>query len=412
VGVPIWAQKDGNHTWVEIWDGDWFFTGADEFDKQGLNRGWFNGDAARTARSTNRLNQIYASSWRLTGDYFPLAWDLDSREVPAVNVSTRYAALAPDSDTTATVVHARLWDKEGGERLLAAVELRRLSGELLATNQTRAGTADPNDMPEFALPDKTKSVVFRFVRGGETREKIVPCAACVRSHTIDCAWADLAPVSARVLAAETWLAKPPSDRGEPPNLSFTRDEAERIVSLAWADLRKSRAASAVAELEAKKIVLGEHSLNWLERTFGEAPDGRHSLWITMHGGGQATEQANDLAWRGYFGSYEFPPGSINAAPRAPANSWNMWHVKWTDGLLDRLIADMCCSVELIRTAFTLSATPRAVMAFINCRRACPIVSRRPLCARDIRMKSFPTACAICRSSFTWAGRTRLTTATA
>jgi pimeloyl-ACP methyl ester carboxylesterase len=59
----------------------------------------------------------------------------------------------------------------------------------------------------------------------------------------------------------------------------------------------------------------------------------------MHGGGQATEQANDLAWRGYFGSYEFPPGSINAAPRAPANSWNMWHVKWTDGLLDRLIAD-------------------------------------------------------------------------
>ncbi|MGC3960110.1 MAG: transglutaminase domain-containing protein [Verrucomicrobiota bacterium] len=34
VGVPEWAQKNGNHTWVEIWDGDWFFTGADEYDAQ------------------------------------------------------------------------------------------------------------------------------------------------------------------------------------------------------------------------------------------------------------------------------------------------------------------------------------------------------------------------------------------
>ncbi len=79
VGVPEWAQKEGNHTWVEIWDGDWYFTGADEYDKNGLNRGWFNNDAAITVRSTNPLNQIYATSWRRTGQYFPLAWDLDSR---------------------------------------------------------------------------------------------------------------------------------------------------------------------------------------------------------------------------------------------------------------------------------------------------------------------------------------------
>jgi dienelactone hydrolase len=59
----------------------------------------------------------------------------------------------------------------------------------------------------------------------------------------------------------------------------------------------------------------------------------------MHGGGQATEEENDANWRGYFGRYEFPPGSINIAPRAPANTWDMWHVKWTDDLFDRLIAD-------------------------------------------------------------------------
>jgi len=59
----------------------------------------------------------------------------------------------------------------------------------------------------------------------------------------------------------------------------------------------------------------------------------------MHGGGQGTEEENDLNWKGYYGRYEFPPGSINVAPRAPANTWDMWHVKWVDDLFDRLIAD-------------------------------------------------------------------------
>jgi dienelactone hydrolase len=112
-----------------------------------------------------------------------------------------------------------------------------------------------------------------------------------------------------------------------------------MIAMAWENVQQSRAATATDELSAKKIILGEHSLKWLERTFGDAPDGKHSLWITMHGGGQGTEEENDLNWKGYYGRYEFPPGSINVAPRAPANTWDMWHVKWVDDLFDRLIAD-------------------------------------------------------------------------
>ncbi len=93
-------------------------------------------------------------------------------------------------------------------------------------------------------------------------------------------------------------------------------------------------------MAARKIAIGDKSLKWMEKTFGDAPDGKHSLWITMHGGGQGTEEENDRNWKGYYGRYEFPPGSINVAPRAPANTWDMWHVKWVDDLFDRLIADM------------------------------------------------------------------------
>jgi predicted esterase len=339
-GVPEWAQKDGNHTWVEIWDGDWFFTGADEYDKNGLNRAWFNSDAAKTVRSTNLLNQIYATSWRRTGQYFPLAWDLASRDVPAVNVSARYAALEADTNATATVVHVRLRDKADGERLSAGVELRSASGQLLASDHTRAGTADFNDMPDFTLPDHAASAIFRFVRDGQAREKAVSCASCVNSHTLDFVWSDLAPVPPSVLLAEAWLGRPAADRGAPPDFTFARAETERLISLAWDDVCKTRAESAAEELSAKKIVIGDKTLKWMEKDFGGAPEGKHSLWITLHGGGQATTEENDRNWTGYYGRYEFPPGSINVAPRAPADTWDMWHIKEVDGLFDRLIADM------------------------------------------------------------------------
>jgi transglutaminase-like putative cysteine protease len=339
-GVPEWSDKKGNHTWVEIWDGDWFFTGADEYDAKGLNRGWFNNDAARTARSADPLNQVYASSWRRTGQYFPLAWEPGSREVHAVNVSGRYAALPIDANATTTTIHVRLRQKAEGERLVANVEMRDENDRVVAREKTRGGTADLNDMPDFALPSAAVRVTFRFVVNGDAREKIVPCASCANSHTLDFYWDQLGPVPAAVLAAESWLSKPASERSAAPQDPISSAEVPRVVAALWADVLDREAASASNELAAKQIVMAGKTLKWMEKTFGDAPDGKHSLWITLHGGGQGTEEENDRNWKGYYGRYEFPPGSINVAPRAPANTWDMWHVQWVDGLFDRLIADM------------------------------------------------------------------------
>jgi hypothetical protein len=194
VGVPEWVHKQGNHTWVEIWDGEWFYTGADEYAAQGLNRAWFTKDAAQTARSPNALNQIYATSWQRTGSYFPLAWDFLSRQVPAVNVSARYAALAPPAKSAVPVVHLRLLDVSGGERVVASVELRSGDGELIGADHTRAGTADLNDMPGFTLPEHTTNLVFRFARGDEVREALVTRTSCIQTQTLEFAWDELTPV--------------------------------------------------------------------------------------------------------------------------------------------------------------------------------------------------------------------------
>jgi predicted esterase len=89
-GTPLWADKSGNHSWVEIWDGGWHYTGAAEPAGGKLDRAWFSGRAA-TGRKDSRLHAIYAASFKPTGVTFPLVWDRKVDYVHAVNVTARYA---------------------------------------------------------------------------------------------------------------------------------------------------------------------------------------------------------------------------------------------------------------------------------------------------------------------------------
>ena len=72
-GTPMWSNLRGNHTWVEIWDGEWHFAGAAEPDAAGLDHGWFVHDAT-TAKRDVPEHAIYATSFRRTGISFPLVW--------------------------------------------------------------------------------------------------------------------------------------------------------------------------------------------------------------------------------------------------------------------------------------------------------------------------------------------------
>jgi len=90
VGTPLWANKSGNHTWVEIWDKGWHFTGACEADARGLDHAWFEQNAAQ-AQKDSLVHAIYAASFRKTGVKFPLVWAPGGKDVSAENVTDRYA---------------------------------------------------------------------------------------------------------------------------------------------------------------------------------------------------------------------------------------------------------------------------------------------------------------------------------
>src|SRR5262249_34448132 len=97
VGVPArvatiasWPGRGGNHTWVEVWDNGWHFVGAAEPDPAGLDHGWFAGDASKALKDTPK-SAIWASSYKLTGQNTPLAWNPKAL-VNGENVTDRYTA--------------------------------------------------------------------------------------------------------------------------------------------------------------------------------------------------------------------------------------------------------------------------------------------------------------------------------
>jgi pimeloyl-ACP methyl ester carboxylesterase len=120
---------------------------------------------------------------------------------------------------------------------------------------------------------------------------------------------------------------------------LTKNEAETAV----AELSQQRLAmlkaERAAEIEAKSITIGDKTMKWLEKTFGDAPEGKRSLWISMHGGGQTASSVNDQQWKNQLSLYQ-PKEGIYVAPRAPTDTWNLWHQDHIDPLFVRLIEGM------------------------------------------------------------------------
>ena len=144
VGTPLWSNKRGNHSWVEVWDGSqWQFTGACEYNPAGLGKAWFAGNASKAVKDDPR-HAIYASSWAKAETRFPLVWDLGIDYVHAKNVTDRYAGKKTNRVFIDLLAHP-----EGG-RVAADVEVF-CKGKRVASGRTRDSTNDTNDMFGIAL---------------------------------------------------------------------------------------------------------------------------------------------------------------------------------------------------------------------------------------------------------------------
>lgn len=147
-----------------------------------------------------------------------------------------------------------------------------------------------------------------------------------------------------IQSLEEWLSvdrdsrKPITD-SEFSKISLSKDDAVRARDLLWKDhmgmIRETRSE----EMKGKSISLGGKTMKFDFIVFGEKPKNGRSLFISMHGGGGAPPKVNESQWRNQMRLYK-PKEGIYLCPRAPTDTWNLWHQSHIDPLFDRLIENL------------------------------------------------------------------------
>src|SRR5262245_30395249 len=148
VGTPRWATKQGNHTWVEIYDKGWHFTGACEPDPAGLDRGWFVGDAAAALKGDPQ-KAIYAASFEKGKQHFPMIWSRRDTTVPGEDVTDRYAKPKEKADTVRVFIRVTGADKKRVEA--AVVVTPDGDAKTKFEGKSKGESADTNDFLTFEL---------------------------------------------------------------------------------------------------------------------------------------------------------------------------------------------------------------------------------------------------------------------
>lgn len=346
VGTPLWSDKSGNHSWVEVWDDGWHFTGAAEPDGTKLDSAWFIGRAS-TADREHPLHAIYAVSYRRTPQKFPLVWDRDIDYVHAVNVTDRYLNRAAKAPEGSQRVMFRLLDRRGGERQRAKLKLFDAEGKLVFEGTTNDERFDANDHATAIL--KTGEKYAAEIEVGSASWKEGFRAGDVKNGPITWIVAErpAKPEEPPGVATETiaalqkYLATPAAERPKLDEQPFykkplTCEEAAVAADLLCKDRAARIRADRAAEMKARELAHGGKKMPFFYKAFGDKPAKGRSLFISMHGGGGAPKRVNDSQWENQKRLYE-PKEGVYCAPRAPTDTWNLWHEGHIDPLFDRLI---------------------------------------------------------------------------
>ena len=390
VGTPLWSNGRGNHTWVEIYDaGDWHYLGAAEPDDQGLDHGWFEGDAA--AAKNDGLHAIYATSWRRDGVNFPLVWDDKLDWVSAQNVTARYAR-----DSTLQPSLTRLQIRVVGadnKRVAAKITLTDKADETRKFEGTTTDeSGDLNNFLTFEAPRAATYALTVEYNGqtatrelkptdqidqlvavelpGETPATSEAATVAVESAAVTAKTAAVQPAATREMlftlpryisppittplapkvaaqiegAAMRYFAATPAQRANfkfPGALDKALQANEPAVRAAvWNAYKKSVAPQLQADFAKNQVRSGEYLSPYIIKTVGERPANGWPLFIAMHGGGGTAKEVNDSQWRGMAKHYKDHPevgGYKYLALRAPNDTWNGFYDDYVYPLIANLI---------------------------------------------------------------------------
>jgi hypothetical protein len=155
---------------------------------------------------------------------------------------------------------------------------------------------------------------------------------------------DVEKSAAALKALRAALATPQAAFGDLADKDFaktplTKADAAIARDLLWKAhvefIKKERAA----EIRDRVLKHDKLEMPFFSKTFGTKPQSGRSLWISLHGGGGAPKEVNDSQYENQKKLYTVDEG-IYLAPRAPTNTWNLWHEAHIDLMFGRLIEDL------------------------------------------------------------------------
>jgi len=350
-GTPLWANLTGNHTWVEIWDGDWHFVGAAEPDAKGLDHAWFMDNASHALPDVPE-HAIYASSFAKTGLAFPLVWAPGIHWVPAVNVTRRYAADVPAVPADKTRLLLKVVGANG-KRLAAQITLRDIANASVHfAGVSKGETADINDLLFFDLPrdreyeiavTSGKMIVRRPYHAGAN----VPQDAVTLALESPPPTKPLSPALAARLkeALADYFAAPADKQAHwafPSNLdALLRQNEAAVRRVAWEAYRAAPIHQAMKQdFDAHQVQFEKNLSLYTVKSVGTRPQNGWPLFIAMHGGGSGPKELNDSQWRGmqvYYKDHPEVGGYQYLALRAPNDTWNGFYDNYVYPLVANLI---------------------------------------------------------------------------
>ncbi len=314
VGTPLWTDGSGNHSWVEVWDHGWHYTGADEPTGNELNKAWFS-ERASTAVIGHKRHGIFAVSFEPTDLEFPLVWRPEADRVFAEEVTQRYQRPLLTQPRGSLRVRFRARQGQLGQRLAGQLTIRSSSGEVVFDGQTRDDSSDANDhLTAFLEPQVHYTAQWR----GASQELDLEFEVSNDQELIEL---DVAALPGQ------------QDAG------LSKEEATSLSKELWDAFEERELNVRKDEWESKVLTTAGQSMPFWYKRYGKAPLRGHSLWISMHGGGGTTQAVNDQQWENQKRLYT-PEEGIYVAPRAPTNTWNLWHQGHIDPLFARLIENM------------------------------------------------------------------------
>ncbi len=120
--------------------------------------------------------------------------------------------------------------------------------------------------------------------------------------------------------------------------ALTKEASEESRKKIFEALKQRESEGRSKEINSLAVSADGKTMKYLVKTFGSKPEKGHSLYISLHGGGQAAPDVNDEQWTNQIQLYQ-PAEGIYIAPRAPTDTWDLWQQPHIDKLIERMIAN-------------------------------------------------------------------------